>query len=419
MSTILSSYTLSIYDVVETGRTKINFLETGDTSPFYIWSGVPDTQRYLSVYRNSSISNVFNLPSNYINYRTDIFSGASVFNFIINGLANLIDTTNAAVQTDFSGGYNILSGILNKISAGSGNTVVGSGNTITIGDVNLINGSNNNISVFNGNLNSIVSSENSKILAQLYSKNNVLISSYNSNIFERGFSSTGNSFSFISGKNNAITSGGFFGSPYDFFGFDYIGNGFNNETGLHGTNPNINSQNKFNNSDITGIINGVNNSITGYSSNKNSILFGSNLTTVSSGYSHFENLYVDETLLGEEFAYYQPADGDEFELDVNYSFHYISAHTASSNLSFIIDLPYNPTVNLQMLTIVFNAGSIGVHPTYNVTFENSNLACKSGNSSRYSSDFPANSIVAYFFMWVNLINRWVMFTSYCDSTATF
>jgi hypothetical protein len=118
MSTFLSAYTINFTDPVETGRTKINYLISGDTSPFSIWSGTPETQKFLSVYRN--LFPIFTNNSNYISYKEGSQSGVSNFNFIPNGEDNLINILSAT--TDYFGSYNLINGLSNKIENSSFNS---------------------------------------------------------------------------------------------------------------------------------------------------------------------------------------------------------------------------------------------------------------------------------------------------------
>ena len=416
MSTYLSAYTINLSDTVETGRTKIDYFISGDTSPFSAWSASSENQKYFSLYRNSYIPDT---NKNYITY-DNYYSGASAFNLIFNGQGNLIDTI--GVTTDLAGGFNVITGLYNQISYYTGgltvtptnltnqyNIVAGSGNTINNSQYSFISGGNNYIKnkFYSYPYVSIISSENSHFSSAFDSKHNTLLSAYNSNI---GGGDTGYYYyNFISGENNLINGLGT-------LNYNFIGNGLKNytlSTGLPSTNT-------------TAIINGQNNSIANANTNQNANLFGSNLTAVSNNYSHFENLYVDETLMAKNNKVYGiNADAETVYLDKEYSFHLVDMTQAQATMdmpninNIYISFP-TPNNDLQFLTLFLIAPlQIG---NYTLNFISGNIACKQGSSGRFSTVLPANyneNAVAYFFIWVSLIQKWVMFSSNNNQSATF
>jgi hypothetical protein len=418
MSTFLSAYTINFTDPVETGRTKINYLISGDTSPFSIWSGTPETQKFLSVYR--ILFPLYTNNKNYISYKEGSQSGVSNFNFIPNGEDNLINILSAT--TDSFGSYNLINGFSNKIenfsfnSKTNNNLILGSGNTINAPtNNNFISGEMNNIFAYGGK-NNIISSKNSFIYDIFFlNKFNSLISSDNSNI---GQSSNALSFNFvhnfISGKNNSILNT--YQLAGEINGFNFIGNGYNNKIIKTATN--------YNNSDFSAIINGQNNYIDKKKEHRNSILFGSNLTAVTSGYSHFENISIGEVLNVAKVKTYivNSAPSQNVEIDLNYSFHEIY-NVNQSGVRIYIPNSYN---DLQILSICISGGT---NPSPFISFTDNtfaafptNLSLKSGQFNRYTSFFigsPDPDVVAYFFMWTSKINKWVMFNSDTSITSYF
>jgi hypothetical protein len=399
MSTYLSAYTINLSDTVETGRTKIDYLISGDTSPFSAWSASSENQKYFSLYRNSYIPDT---NKNYITY-DNYYSGASAFNLIFNGQGNLIDTI--GVTTDLAGGFNVITGLYNQISYYTGglpvtptnltnqyNIVAGSGNTINNSQYSFISGGNNYIKNKSSSYPyvSIISSENSYFNSDLNSKHNTLLSAYNSNI---GSDTGYYYYNFISGENNLINGLGT-------LNYNFIGNGLKNytlSTGLPSTNT-------------TAIINGQNNSIADANTNQNANLFGSNLTAVSKNYSHFENLYIDETLMAKKHIICGNTSSDDY-LDKNYSYQNIAFFDRDKTIHFPI-----PDNDLQFLTLILT--NINYLNSYNFTF-NGNVACKNGSVGRFSATLEALDTVAYFFIWTSTINKWVMFSSNNNESATF
>ena len=407
---------ISMFDTVETGREKINFLITADTSPFYFWSGTPATGNYLSVFRNNS---------GYINSSTSSIN-SSVFNLIFNGSENLIDTTNSV--SNFFGSYNFISGVQNNIyqNAGSGNTVIGSLNTISSGNENFIHGSSNNINSSASNyLNTIISSSGSSYFSIFPGFNNIMFSSYNSRISNTD-SSTSTGFIFLAGKNNLINyynSGG-----YPFYGFDFIGNGYNNVKNS--------TSYKINSGDSTSIINGQNNSIINDYTFGNSILFGSNLTTVTDNYSHFENLYVNNSIFASYAGQVNISAGNQtaVTVDTTYSFFNVFMTNPSLAIDFAIKIP--PGGNqIQFLTLLlYNNGfsgckvyfvdksEIGNFPN-RLTLTPTQIASKVGSAvvgnsgNKMITNLGSQAYVAYFFTWIPLIQRWVMYVA--DTQGTF
>ena len=406
MSTFLSAYTISMFDTVETGREKINFLITGDTSPFFIWSGNTTTndEIYLSVFKNINNS-IFTGNSNNIIYYEN--TGVSNFNLIFNGEGNSISTT--GTSSDFSGSFNLVNGISNFINQfpqspaaiyASGNTVVGQNNIIQNGNLNLINGINNNLTLnYPDSVSFMVSSNNSSL--QMYGQSNMLLSSYNSRLSQNGSSG---SCSFISGDNNVIHNGGFIGAPFGPFNFNFIGNGQNNKivsSNQYQTDPNY----------FSGIINGQNNVLNPVTNN-NSILFGSNLTAVTNNYSHFQNLNVNGTLMSANFKSYNNLA--TVNLDPTYSYHVVWSD-AVANIDIIFP---QPTVDLQFLTLTL-INALGSNIQFSLDNLLVNIISKSGSINQSTSILPGNNIYSYFFIWTNILQAWVMFTSNCDNTATF
>ena len=144
------------------------------------------------------------------------------------------------------------------------------------------------------------------------------------------------------------------------------------------------------------------------------------MTAVDNNYSHFQNLYSDGGLYATKVNNYLANNGNEnITLDLNYSFHEINVTTNFPIINIYIP---NSNVGLQFLSLILNFSNL----TYEYFFtENNfstpaiNIACKSGNGSRFSSIVSPNTSVAYFFIWVPIINKWVMYTSDTDTTATF
>lgn len=412
MSTYLSAYTINLSDTVETGRTKIDYFVSGDTSPFGFWSGDTLDQRYLSIFRN--ITNP-NYGSNYINYDTSLTSGSSTNNFIANGYSNIINTIGSVI--DDNGSFNTVSGFFNYVNGINSNTniVVGSGNTINPGSFNFINGINNSLYAnsvlhYNPSLlsltnNLIISSEYSILSTNHTEFGNITLSSYNSylNKIENSNNNIYDENNFISGLNNNIYSSINMPETYGNI-FSYIGNGNNNfiiKDGVYSGNGD----------DFNEIINGENNIINiDYDSNIDYVnLFGSNLTAVSNNYSHFQNLYVDETLMVENYISYGVLGNPDEYLDKNYSYHFVYLGTNNKTIHFPI-----PDNDLQFLILNLKNTSLG--GSYNATFSGS-ISCKYGSVGRYTTQLSPNENVSYFFIWTSTINKWVMF--FCDSTSNF
>ena len=412
MSTYLSAYTINLSDTVETGRTKIDYFVSGDTSPFGFWSGDTLDQRYLSIFRN--ITNP-NYGSNYINYDTSLTSGSSTNNFIANGYSNIINTIGSVI--DDNGSFNTVSGFFNYVNGINSNTniVVGSGNTINPGSFNFINGINNSLYAnsvlhYNPSLlsltnNLIISSEYSILSTNHTEFGNITLSSYNSylNKIENSNNNIYDENNFISGLNNNIYSSINMPETYGNI-FSYIGNGNNNfiiKDGVYSGNGD-----GFNE-----IINGENNIINiDYDSNIDYVnLFGSNLTAVSNNYSHFQNLYVDETLMVENYISYGVLGNPDEYLDKNYSYHFV--YLGTNNITIHFPIPDN---DLQFLILNLKNTSLG--GSYNATFSGS-ISCKYGSVGRYTTQLSPNENVSYFFIWTSTINKWVMF--FCDSTSNF
>jgi hypothetical protein len=419
MSTFLSAYTISMFDPVETGRTKINYLLTGDTSPFAIFSGTPDWLPYLSVYR------INNYTPNYIEFSQNSYSANSPFNLIINGFGNLINTEAAAFP---DGGFNFVSGAYNKIQTSLGaptkakhNTIIGSSNTNYAGDYSFIHGASN-LQKYSF-VNTIISSQSSNLNHTyrntfLSSQNSEdTISSYNS------YYSFKSKFNFISGDKNKITdsSGIGFGISYSF-----IGNGYNNV---------ITTTNGAAYGTQRSIINGQNNTILANAGVNYAInIFGSNMTSVAQNNSHFENLYVDETLMATNSLIYVLNDATStLTLTDDYTFNEIILNYTTPH-HVKVDLPTNPDVDLMFLSttfilsgganwsvIYFSNSSISFADK--LTFTPSNLSAKPGNFSSGYASFgnignsfahqisASTPVVSYFFLWTDILNKWVMYSS--------
>ncbi len=393
----VSAYTISMFDPVETGRTKINYLFSGGTSPFAIWSGITENTRHISVLKqdennSNAITNLIGIKSAYTNY-----------NLIFNGSNNTINQYKA--QTNESGSYNLTNGLNNSIEVEfGGNTSVGSGNTISSSSNSFIQGIKNQIAaVYGGIYATMLSSYNNyfagAVLSNAFSSSQSQI--LKSNIL--GISPSGNT---IVGINNSMESNG-----------SYLKNSFI----LNGKN-NLIQSNNTSSYDFGGIINGQNNSINITSSINNTYIFGSNITANSKDSSHFENLYVDETLLFRNIKKYtiNSVPTQNVTIDLEQSFHEIYNVNQPNVKIYIPD----STNDLQVLSICISGGT---SPSPLLTFYDSsfgsfptNISCKPGSFNRYTSGGPnAGTAVAYFFIWTKEINKWVMFTSDTDNGAFF
>ena len=392
----ISAYTISLSDSPEMGRTKINYLFSGGTSPFFIWSGVTNNSKYISIlkqdeYGSNSIGQLSGLKSAYTNY-----------NLIFNGSQNSINQFKATAEE--SGSYNLASGIKNVFFGGySGNTTVGSGNTNFLSFNCFIHGINNETSStvnFNSINSAILSSYNSNIegcfLSSVFSaKNSNLLSNYSSNT--KRFS--GNT---LVGINNMMESSN-----------NYT---LNNLFILNGKNNFIQLNNSYN-YDFVGILNGESNYVDITSDKNNNYIFGSNITSESKDSSYFENLYIDESLLFrniKKYTCFSPTEN--ITIDTDYSFHEINS-TGSSNINVLIP---NPKNDLQVLSILFNGtgGIVSFVEDFSPT-EPTNIACKKGFFDRFKTNIGLNPNVGYFFIWTKEVNKWVMFTSNTEKTANF
>lgn len=400
------NYVVSMQDTVETGREKINFLLSGTSSPFGLWSGTPEILNFESVYR------VDEQNSNYISYRTDLYSGNSPFNLIFNGSGNTINSSGLTFPT---GGFNIIDGVDNYILNSQQNIVVGSGNSINentfypgYGDgfnfVHGISNAENDSEAFPTN-SSIISSSNSNLNNFFDS---TILSSNNSS-FNGGFLFDVGQFGFISGEQNNVNVTNIFIAPTN----QVIGNGRGNTITTDVAN-----------SGMTTIINGQNNTISvnrNTFTSFNSALFGSNLTAVvENNYSHFQNLYVDQGLYATKVFF--SADTSSYTLDTNYSFHHVAPTSGC-----LIRIPNPDNVNVfQILSITIPTSSLielfFSDSTSNYLSTSTNMAAKTGNlygafgnHNRFSINY--NYSTAYFFIWCPFINKWVAFTSDTSSSA--
>jgi len=400
------SYVVSMQDSVETGREKINYLLSGATSPFLIWSGTPDFLNFESIYRIDAEN------SNYISHKTDSSSGNSPFNLIFNGSGNNI---NSSGFTFPNGGFNLVDGVDNYVFNSQQNILIGSGNSINEntfypgdGDgFNFIHGvsNNENDSEFFPTNSSIISSSNLNFSNFVSS---TFLSSNNSN-FSGGFLFGVGQFAFISGEENSINVANAFISPTH----QVIGNGSGNTINTYATN-----------SGMTTIINGQNNRIsvnTNTFTSFNSALFGSNLTALTeNNYSHFQNLYVEQGLYATKVFF--SADTSSYTLDTNYSFHHIAPSSGC-----LIRIPNPENVNVfQMLSITMPTSSLievffsdsstnYLSTPNNIAAKTGNLYGTFGNNNRFSINY--NYSTAYFFIWCPFINKWVAFTSDTSPSA--
>ena len=180
---------------------------------------------------------------------------------------------------------------------------------------------------------------------------------------------------------------------------------------------------------FAGIVNGENNNITIHVDNPvsgqvyNTTLFGSNLTAVTKDYSHFENLYVDETLYSRNTYSISPTVASSaITIDGTYSFYYINGD-ADAYLDEIAILLETPKVDLQFLSIAISkAAGLNLNNIYFVdeiggfssrqTTTPTQIAAKDGanaGTNRMITNLASGNFVAYFFIWSNTINKWVMF----------
>lgn len=390
-----------MYEAVNSGRNKINYLLTGDSSPFYIWSGTPDTLPYLSVYKSN------NEKQNLINYSLEGFSATSPFNVIFNGRGNLINN-----QSSISGEYNLIDGIDNTLSNSRKNLIIGSGNTIVGYGSNgfgLIHGVDNTIENPNLITNSVILSSSGSSIN--FGKYNTFLSSSNSYLTTSPLSTI--QYGFVAGNNNSLVNNG---TLYT-MNYSFIGNGNNNQI----ISPTTSSSLKFN-----AIINGENNLITSDAASINNVvLFGSNLTAVSKNYSHFENLFVSETLIVSSNTISPTVSTSSITIDTNYSFHYINGDADASNVELAILIP-TPTVDMQILSISISkiAGSnlsniyfvdeVGGFAS-RITTTPTQIAAKDGDmdigGNRMITHLNVGEYTAYLFMWTGEIDKWVMFIS--------
>lgn len=401
----VSAYTISMFDPVETGRTKINYLFSGGTSPFAIWSGITENTKYISVLKqdennSNAITNLIGIKSAYTNY-----------NLIFNGSNNTINQYKA--QTNESGSYNLTNGLNNSIEVEfGGNTSVGSGNTISSSSNSFIQGIKNQIAaVYGGIYATMLSSYNNYFAGAVLSN---AFSSSQSQILKSSIVGDSPSGNTIVGINNSMESNGY-----------YLKNSFI----LNGKN-NLIQSNNTSSYDFGGIINGQNNSINITSSINNTYIFGSNITANSKDSSHFENLYVDETLLFRNIKKYISDGGIpnswEIALDKNYTFHEISVLNGGYNAAVKFPTPDN---DIQFLSLIIS-GTSGLGG-YTLSFVDdftgsfpdfvpaTNVSCKEGGVGRFSTSLIDNTSAAYFFIWTKEINKWVMFTSDTDNGAFF
>lgn len=394
----ISAYTIFTTDTPEVGRTKINYLFSGGASPFSIWSGITDDTKYISVLKqdennSNTITSLIGAESAYTNY-----------NLIFNGSNNTIDQFKTTDNE--SGSYNLINGLDNSIDVGySGNTSTGSGNTISSSENSFIHGVKNEINPVSLSSNlTILSSYNTIINGDVLFSN--AFSSKESKISKNTLISNEPTGNTIVGINNIIESGN------NDLKYSFILNGQNN----------LIESNTTNIYDFSGIINGQNNNIDITNSINNTYIFGSNIDANSKNSSHFENLYVDETLLSTKVKKYtiNSVPTQNITIDLEQSFHEIY-NVNQPNVGIYIP---DSTNDLQVLSICISGGT---SPTPLLTFYDSsfssfptNISCKPGTVLRYTTGGPdAGTAVAYFFMWTSKINKWVMFTSDTDSTANF
>ena len=417
-----ADYVISMQDKVETGRTKVNFLLTGSSSPFNIWSGTPEFLNYESIYR------IDEDESNYITFTIDSSSGSSPFNIIFNGSGN---TINSSGSTDFSAGFNLVDGVRNQILNSSGNTLVGIGNTHTgtsPGDgSSFIHGTNNNNYFVGINVPSNATTISSKNVLNRYYFDSTILSSDNSSMTSNSSVQVGlGDFNFLSGSFNNIIN------HYDLsiFGSVFIGGGsgntiFNNYPVLNYTNS-------------SSIINGTNNTINVDGVNIFSAnLFGSNLAAVSNNYSHFQNLYVDGGMYATGNKDYGVAGNQtNFTLDLRFSFHYVYTGDPFFGSDILIEIPIPSNINLfQFLSLSIIDGPNGYGAAYNIYFVDSvggfsssasttpnQISAKNGSlagTNRMVTHLGTADSVAYFFIWIPIIQKWVMYTSNTNVSATF
>ena len=236
-------------------------------------------------------------------------------------------------------------------------------------------------------------------------------------------------FNFISGSNNKIVNN-VFGS---LFGSAFIGGGSGNTI-----TSNIGSTLTY-----ESIINGHDNTITADGVNIFNVnLFGSNLTAIDKNYSHFENLYVDGVLSCRYNCVYEISPTTAFTLNLDYSMHEFK-NFGSSELS--IQIPKGGS-SIQLLSIIINDDSSTLQNIYFVdysevlisgfpfrqTLSPTQISSKVGFST--TANFWGNKCVtsslgvqfsigdttsSYFFIWIPIIQKWVMYTSDIGTNSTF